>query len=190
MLPGISSVWYDANGKPWRYLYIHILAQALIVLSPHLGGNKMFVILPTASRTCTSILYFDPKLIQTCFRKVQLAINQHWFRWLVVDNNPLFESVMAWCIYPDNKLHGANMGPTWGRQDPGGPHLGHMKIAIWVVVEWLDPDECMSFKSTAVFAVYTITAGFNISLASNTKRSDNLRSSVTGEKMVSSHWIK
>ena len=23
------------------------------------------------------------------------------------------------------------MGPTWGRQDPGGPHDGHMKLAIW-----------------------------------------------------------
>ena len=22
------------------------------------------------------------------------------------------------------------MGPTWGRQDPGGPHVGHMKLAI------------------------------------------------------------
>ena len=25
--------------------------------------------------------------------------------------------------YPDNKVHGANMGPIWGRQDPGGPML-------------------------------------------------------------------
>ena len=27
---------------------------------------------------------------------------------------------------PDNKVHGANMGPIWGRQDPGGPHVGPM----------------------------------------------------------------
>ena len=25
--------------------------------------------------------------------------------------------------YPDSKVHGANMGPIWGRQDPGGPIL-------------------------------------------------------------------
>ena len=25
---------------------------------------------------------------------------------------------------PDNKVHVANMGPIWGRQDPGGPHVG------------------------------------------------------------------
>ena len=34
-------------------------------------------------------------------------------------------------VIPDIKVHGANMGPTWGRQDPGGPHVGHMNLAIW-----------------------------------------------------------
>ena len=32
---------------------------------------------------------------------------------------------------PDNKAHGANMRPIWGRQDPGGPHVGPMNFAIW-----------------------------------------------------------
>ena len=27
---------------------------------------------------------------------------------------------------PDSKVHGANMGPIWGRHDPGGPHVGPM----------------------------------------------------------------
>ena len=34
--------------------------------------------------------------------------------------------------YPDSKVHGANMGPIWGRQDPGGPHVGPMNFAIWI----------------------------------------------------------
>ena len=34
--------------------------------------------------------------------------------------------------FPHSKVHGANMGPIWGRQDPGGPHVGPMKLAIWV----------------------------------------------------------
>ena len=25
--------------------------------------------------------------------------------------------------YPDSKVHGANMGRAWGRQDPGGPRV-------------------------------------------------------------------
>ena len=32
---------------------------------------------------------------------------------------------------PDSKVRGANMGPIWGRQDPGGPHVGPMNFAIW-----------------------------------------------------------
>ena len=35
---------------------------------------------------------------------------------------------------PDGKINGANMGPIWGRQDPGGPHVGPMNFAIWVGV--------------------------------------------------------
>ena len=37
---------------------------------------------------------------------------------------------LLWSI-PDSKIHGANMGPIWGRQDPGGPHVGPMNFAIW-----------------------------------------------------------
>ena len=40
---------------------------------------------------------------------------------------------MDFYICPDNKAHGANVGPTWGRQDHGGPHVGHMNFAIGVV---------------------------------------------------------
>ena len=32
---------------------------------------------------------------------------------------------------PDSKVRGANMGPIWGRQDPGGTHVGPMNLAIW-----------------------------------------------------------
>ena len=34
-------------------------------------------------------------------------------------------------VVPDSKVHGANMGPIWGRQEPGGPHVGPMNLAIW-----------------------------------------------------------
>ena len=32
---------------------------------------------------------------------------------------------------PDNTVHNAIMGPIWDRQDPDGPHVGPMNIAIW-----------------------------------------------------------
>ena len=40
------------------------------------------------------------------------------------------------CMYPDSKVHGANMGPIWGRQDPGGSHVGPMNFAIWGWCPW------------------------------------------------------
>ena len=39
-----------------------------------------------------------------------------------------------WNYYPDSKVHGANMGLIWGQQDPGGPHVGPINIAIWVIL--------------------------------------------------------
>ena len=38
---------------------------------------------------------------------------------------------LALCVTPDSKVHGTNMGPIWGWQDPGGPHVGPMIFAIW-----------------------------------------------------------
>ena len=40
-------------------------------------------------------------------------------------------SKILWDAVSDSKVHGANMGPIWGRQDPGGPHVGPMIFAIW-----------------------------------------------------------
>ena len=36
--------------------------------------------------------------------------------------------------YPDIKVQGANMEPFLGRQDPGEPHVGHMNLAISVLI--------------------------------------------------------
>ena len=42
--------------------------------------------------------------------------------------------IFAWEKLPDSKVHGANMGPIWGRQDPGGPHVGPMNFVIWATI--------------------------------------------------------
>ena len=31
---------------------------------------------------------------------------------------------------PDIKVHGANLGPIWGRQDPGGPHFVPINFVV------------------------------------------------------------
>ena len=35
-------------------------------------------------------------------------------------------------FYPDSKVHGANMGPTWVLSALDGPHVGPMNLAIRV----------------------------------------------------------
>ena len=35
-------------------------------------------------------------------------------------------------LFPDSKVYGANVGSTWGRQDPGGSHFSHTNFAMWV----------------------------------------------------------
>ena len=43
-------------------------------------------------------------------------------------------SIGCLVLIPDSKVHETNMGPTWGRQDPGGPHVGHVNLAIWDIL--------------------------------------------------------
>ena len=58
--------------------------------------------------------------------------------WGPTDGSPIYQygSLMAarWSVDnrdPNSKIHVANMGPIWGRQDPGGPHVGPMIFVIW-----------------------------------------------------------
>ena len=65
----------------------------------------------------------------------------HSFRSCSVWNNNKTQQIakglhVSMDIFPDSQVHGANMGPIWGRQDPGGPHVGPMNIAIWDCMYW------------------------------------------------------
>ena len=40
--------------------------------------------------------------------------------------------MMLFFSYPDGKVHGANMGPSWVLSAPDGPHVGPMNLAIRV----------------------------------------------------------
>ena len=41
--------------------------------------------------------------------------------------------------HPNSKVHGANMGPTWGRLDPGGFHVAPMNFANWPAGDSFNP---------------------------------------------------
>ena len=57
---------------------------------------------------------------------------------IIAKSSNIYQCLSPLCICctlgimnPDSKVDGANMGPIWGRQDPGGPHVGPMNFAIW-----------------------------------------------------------
>ena len=62
---------------------------------------------------------------------------------------------------PDSKILGAHMEPTWCRQDPGGPHVGPMKIAIWDNLTWSNVSS-MTNNQTAINHVSRLFDVYNI----------------------------
>ena len=57
---------------------------------------------------------------------------------MIFNTNVVLQGIVAWCIYQDSKVHGANMGPTWVLSAPDGPHVDPMNVAIRVVKMQLD----------------------------------------------------
>ena len=55
---------------------------------------------------------------------------------------------------PDNEVHGANTGPTWGRKDPGGPHVVHMNLAICIAAH--HPEFFFDFFSALILSGWTL----------------------------------
>ena len=56
------------------------------------------------------------------------APNSQTVMWILLP----FQSFSYQHNFPDNKIHGANMGPTWVLSAPDGPSVGPMNLAIWV----------------------------------------------------------
>ena len=47
----------------------------------------------------------------------------------------ILSSSICWDLaHHDSKIHGANMGPISGRQDPGRPHVGPNNFVIWAAL--------------------------------------------------------
>ena len=51
--------------------------------------------------------------------------------WLMLNMNT---QTLLEQYYSDSNVDGANKGPIWGRQVPGGPHVGPMNFTIWIAL--------------------------------------------------------
>ena len=70
-------------------------------------------------------------MVALCFVFIWLYFQ---FPWIYTISCPYHSGLLPQCQRsntPDIKVHGANMGPIWGRQDPGGPLVGPMNFVIW-----------------------------------------------------------
>ena len=97
-----------------------------------LNVNKIYLSFADPFSSClVYVMAFHPigtKSSQTS-RIISLSTQYAW-SW---NPNAFIVFVVTCKIFPDSKVQGASMGPTWVLSAPGGPHVGHMNLAVWVV---------------------------------------------------------
>ena len=94
------------------------------------------------------MLPFDDVIICACSAVLNSGCSS--YRWMcAMPNHPFAPE----SLNPDSMVHGASMGPIWGRQDPGGPHVVPMNFAIW---ELSSEEQLMSLMRTlaSIYNVY------------------------------------
>ena len=79
------------------------------------------------SKTCLIFKFFKGKWISHNLKFLNLKFL------CIISMKRVYNSFQD---YPDNKVHGANMGPTWALSAPDGPHVGPMNFAIRVLNLW------------------------------------------------------
>ena len=140
----------------------HICVGNLTIIGPDNGlspGRRQAI-----TWTNAGILFIGPRgtnfseiLIDIhtfSFKKIHLKISSAKWRPFCLGLNVLMGSQTSpgflplWHVQhcPDSTVHGANMGPIWDRQDPGGPHVGHINCAIWMVARSVQLWEYYSVK--------------------------------------------
>ena len=97
------------------------LIQCPVSLLISISGKHIFVI------AVVKTLIFRLRLKKQALTCQLSCVSPFWQRSLISMFFPY-----PFLYYTDSKVHGANMGPILGRQDPGGPHVGPLNLAIWV----------------------------------------------------------
>ena len=98
---------------------------------------------------------------------VPKIVPNHMYRWdclnawchlavtiSLIDGNREINITKFVSVLPDSKVHGANMGPTWVRQDPGGPHVGLMNLAIWASTIYIPPHKTSSAQNMFIYTCF------------------------------------
>ena len=163
------SIWWDraitkqsfATKSMWRRCHIKFPKNKIIIdIIIHSFNDSVFdtYILHhvlnqlnwkhnTYLRTVTP--YHFPSLFPVSFFSCHLSYGSH----CITVFNAVFMGIHQ--HYPDSKVHGPNMGPHWGRQDPSGPHVGPMNFAIWVETNRTDTEKLWQIYMVALLVYST-----------------------------------
>ena len=146
----------------WRHnencCYANMRSQGQVFVCWHLNSSVTCGTVVPRRWTCLSViqpavLHYILVQIMAWHRKCCLQNVGHFYSGFNVLIWIHVEESQGWLLYiqrimqkrsqsstqpnPDSKVHGANMGPIWGRQDLGGPHVGPMNFAIWEAMSLL-----------------------------------------------------
>ena len=126
--------------KPYKYETDEWLSSASRLLLTYLfsGLISIYIHYKEFHRTlcwaCDYLTMLRWKLIHVNIRHHSLYGASCW--WLCVI---LWDSHKYWDQYPDNNIHGANMGPTWVLLAAAGPQVGPMNLVIRVHIKHMGP---------------------------------------------------
>ena len=90
------------------------------------GGGGGAVSRKGGSYVCVQICVYIPQILATAIY-VRCPLDELLPQFYGFTMHIMFHSFGT---IPDNKVHGANMGPTWVLSAPDGPHVGTMSLAI------------------------------------------------------------
>ena len=93
--------------------------------------------------------------LETCPFRPDSAVLLCGGEYCFVDNPLRIDAITISKQFPYSMVHCANMGPIWGRQDPGGPHGGPMNFAIWKITIKLWTNQWDTLNMSQVDVTYT-----------------------------------
>ena len=135
--------WVCTQNNPWMHCArFHVVVWKGILQSPD-GQVSYWVWLSQWETTWQSNVvshwlkpYLEWSLMGQSRNKDKHMDWEKGVKWIWLSPYTILNRINTTSTYliesnPDSKVRGANMGPIWGGQDPGGPHVGPMNFAIW-----------------------------------------------------------
>ena len=111
---------YNLRYIDWTYLVISLQWRHMIVTASQITNH---------STVCQQLIKAYNK--GNCFHVIMPSNTSLLFRIVVPCCTWKSEQAIQ-DVFPDSKVHGANMGPIWVLSAPDGPHVGPMNLAIRV----------------------------------------------------------